>query len=321
MSDSTFEPNTFQTPNEYVDRYLPYLTGEEVKVLLYATRRILGFQKRQDRISISLFTDGMRSRNDEVLDMGTGLSNETVIKCLANLVEFGLLVRLQENDNKKNEGVLWSLQWKKANVNEKALMERATKKAESQKSKMEKARSMRQTPPNDIERGSGNGIEDPSPCGIETQNPEETQGNPDLLINGDQPETPITENTDEEAERMKYDLLIFQVSPNHRGYFDEFYRLTKLLPEGKKQLKEWIDACSALWSAKVEVKDMEQAFRAQLEANFSIKNPGSLLATMQTIKMRRENGIQIKPKQNIARKVKDDLTAAFEQYGKEQGFI
>lgn len=172
MSESTFEPNTFMTPNEYVDRYLPYLTGEEVKVLLYATRRILGFQKRQDRISMSLFTTGMRSKEGEVLDMGTGLSNATVKKCLDNLVAFGLLVHVQDNDKKKNEGVLWSLQWKKANVNEKALQERAAKKDEKQKGKMVKARSMRHTHPNGIEGGSGNGIEQPPANGIETQNTE-----------------------------------------------------------------------------------------------------------------------------------------------------
>ena len=50
---STFVPNSFQTPNDYVDEIMPYLTGEEFKVLIYAVRRILGFQKRQDRTSLS----------------------------------------------------------------------------------------------------------------------------------------------------------------------------------------------------------------------------------------------------------------------------
>jgi predicted transcriptional regulator len=170
MSESTFEPNTFMTPNEYVDRYLQYLTGEEIKVLLYATRRILGFQKRQDHISLSLFTKGMRSKEGEVLDNGTGLSTATVKKCLASLMSFGLIVRVGKNDPKKNTGDLWSLQWKKANVNEKAMQEREDKKAEKQKAKMSKARSMRHTPSNGIEDPSPNGIEQTPSNGIETQN-------------------------------------------------------------------------------------------------------------------------------------------------------
>ena len=42
---SDFIPNSYQTPNAYIDKYLHLLTGEEWKVLSYAIRRILGFQK------------------------------------------------------------------------------------------------------------------------------------------------------------------------------------------------------------------------------------------------------------------------------------
>ena len=59
MSD--LRPNTFQTPNEYVDKYLYLLTSDECKVLLYAVRRIFGFNKDQDRIAVSQFADGLVS--------------------------------------------------------------------------------------------------------------------------------------------------------------------------------------------------------------------------------------------------------------------
>jgi hypothetical protein len=318
-------PNSFQHPNFFVDELMYLLTPEENIVLTFAIRRILGFQdnisSRKDNISLSQFVDGIMSTKDgSWLSHGCGLGTSAVRRALANLETYKILIPTTEKPNPKAGQEYW-LQESQDAINWKALADRDAENQDKERKRTEKARyvvaqkTVAGQQPKDTVGQQPKGLSD------NNTKPTETQGNPDLLINGGQPETPITENTDEEAERMKYDLLIFQVSPNHRGYFDEFYRLTKLLPEGKKQLKEWIDACSALWSAKVEVKDMEQAFRAQLEANFSIKNPGSLLATMQTIKMRRENGIQIKPKQNIARKVKDDLTAAFEQYGKEQGFI
>ncbi len=121
----TFVPNSFQTPNAYVDVFMAFLTGDEYKVLSYATRRILGFQKRQDRIAISQFTDGIRTREGEVLDRGTGLEERTVRKCLANLAAFGLMVREAENDPKANQGVLWGLQWDPKRIDWAALQKRA----------------------------------------------------------------------------------------------------------------------------------------------------------------------------------------------------
>ncbi len=72
---SEFIPNSFQTPNVYIDRFMHLLTAEEWKVLSYAVRRIFGFQKRSDRISLSQFMHGTRSTlNDVQLDYGTGLT-------------------------------------------------------------------------------------------------------------------------------------------------------------------------------------------------------------------------------------------------------
>ena len=44
-------PNSFQMPNYYCDELLHLLNGPEIKVLVYAARRIFGFQKTSDRIS------------------------------------------------------------------------------------------------------------------------------------------------------------------------------------------------------------------------------------------------------------------------------
>jgi hypothetical protein len=172
---SMFVPNSFQTPNDYVDGVMPHLTGEEFKVLIYAVRRILGFQKRQDRISISQFTDGTRSKDGEVLDSGTGLCISTVKKCLASLVSFNLMQKVGENDPATNEGTLWELQWDETKVNWTALKEREAKKRKVYVKRMKKARSMRQPPTNGIEPTPTNGIEGGGANGIETQKTEDIQ--------------------------------------------------------------------------------------------------------------------------------------------------
>lgn len=172
---SAFVVNAFQTPNAYVDEIMPHLSGEEWKVLTYATRRILGFQKRQDRISISQFTDGIKSQDGEALDSGTGLGIETVKNCLANLVAFGLMVRVSENDKTKNEGVLWGLQWDSEKVNWDAIEAREIKRTEANKKRMAKARSVRQTHPSGTERTHPSGTERGGASGTETQKTVERQ--------------------------------------------------------------------------------------------------------------------------------------------------
>ncbi len=89
---SEFIPNSHQTPDIYVDRLMHLLTAEEWKVLTYMVRRIFGFGKRQDRISLSQLTRGTKSKKDgRMLDHGTGLGDDGVRKALSGLVEFGLV--------------------------------------------------------------------------------------------------------------------------------------------------------------------------------------------------------------------------------------
>jgi hypothetical protein len=246
---SAFVPNSFQTPNVYVDQFASFLTPEEFKVLIYATRRILGFQKRQDRISISQFTDGTKSKDGETLDYGIGLSIETIKKCLANLVTFGLMVRLEENDPKTNEGVLWSLQWDEDKVNRKALQERKEQKEKTDAERMAKARSMRQahpipqTPVSETERTPTSPTDPPSPSGIETQKTEETQRKP---VNSDQPA-----------------LELF------RGYFGKFL--------AEKELLRWLVIYEAAGKERAE-ELAHWAFKKEIH----LLNRASLLDSLET---------------------------------------
>jgi hypothetical protein len=142
---SKFIPNSFQTPNAYVDELMAFLTAEEWKVLSYAVRKIFGFQKRQDRISKSQFMIGSKDENGEWYDHGTGLGDTAVSRALDSLVAFGILLILAENDIHKNEGKLYGLQLNEALIDTEALHKRMEDQQAADKARMERARSARKS--------------------------------------------------------------------------------------------------------------------------------------------------------------------------------
>ena len=85
-------PNTTQVPDQYLDELLPELTGAELKVLLYITRRTFGFKKSSDEISLSQLLTGITTRDGKVLDRGTGLSKKTLLQAIRRLVTRGVIV-------------------------------------------------------------------------------------------------------------------------------------------------------------------------------------------------------------------------------------
>lgn len=134
-----FVPNAYQTPNAYVDDYLALFTGEEWKALSYATRRILGFNKRRDRISLSQFANGIKDSEGNPLDFGCGLSVNTLRSVLKNLCNFGFLIQTQENDYTKNEGPEYELQWDDSRINLSAMLARDKKTATMNQVRTKKA--------------------------------------------------------------------------------------------------------------------------------------------------------------------------------------
>jgi predicted transcriptional regulator len=92
-------PNFTQIPNIILDDFLSLLNGSEIKVLLYICRRTYGFQKNSDSISISQICSGIKTKDGNVLDSGTGLSNKPVIEALKKLEEYGLIKSEKVNGN------------------------------------------------------------------------------------------------------------------------------------------------------------------------------------------------------------------------------
>ncbi len=129
MTDSPNKilPNSFQTPNFFVDECMSLLTGNEFKCLSFLARKTFGWQRRSDHISKSQIM------------AATGLANETVDKSMNSLVEFGLVLRISEN-GPQNTGTEWGLQTDDNLVRFDLLDERQEKLASSQRQKTEKGR-------------------------------------------------------------------------------------------------------------------------------------------------------------------------------------
>ena len=89
-------PRYTQVPDELFDELMAYLSGAELKVLLYIIRRTFGFKKDSDNISLSQICHGIKTREGEVLDKGTGLSLSTVQIALKGLLEKNWLFAIFE---------------------------------------------------------------------------------------------------------------------------------------------------------------------------------------------------------------------------------
>jgi len=90
-------PNSTQIPNEICDCVLPQIPEAEARCLIYICRRTFGFRKTQDRISFSQFEKGIKTKDGNILDYGTGLSRPAVAKALKNLCESGAIKRTENS--------------------------------------------------------------------------------------------------------------------------------------------------------------------------------------------------------------------------------
>jgi DNA-binding HxlR family transcriptional regulator len=97
------KPNYTPVPDELFDEQLPDLSGAELKVLLYIIRRTFGFKKERDNISLNQLIHGITTKEDVVLDRGTGLSKKTLLETLKNLVEKNLIISERRRSKEKGD--------------------------------------------------------------------------------------------------------------------------------------------------------------------------------------------------------------------------
>ncbi len=94
-----YSPRYTQVPDELFDELLAELSGSETKVLLYVVRRTFGFKRDSDHISLSQMVNGITKKDGTILDKGTGLHKDSVIKAIKSLVDKGILLRKRKTSD------------------------------------------------------------------------------------------------------------------------------------------------------------------------------------------------------------------------------
>ncbi len=96
-------PRYTQVPDELFDDLMAHLSGAELKVLLYIIRRTFGFKKDTDNISLNQICNGIKTREGDVLDKGTGLSLSTVQIAIRGLLEKNCVLTVRNRSKKKGD--------------------------------------------------------------------------------------------------------------------------------------------------------------------------------------------------------------------------
>src|SRR5690242_3656707 len=103
-------PRYTQVPDELFDELMAHLSGAELKVLLYIIRRTFGFKKDTDNISLNQICKGITTRRGEVLDCGTGLSQNAVLSALKGLLaKKAIVAKRNESRERGHEPTTYSL--------------------------------------------------------------------------------------------------------------------------------------------------------------------------------------------------------------------
>lgn len=137
-----FIPNSFQTPNLFVDKVMPLLTAPEFVVLMFMARHILGWEDVQNRcthLSLTAIEKGHRGQS------GCGLGRSAIQAALTRLEEFGLLHRKGQPSSRK--GQLWELTLDEEKVQWPALETRREKTFSAQQRRTRTARKKKAAKP------------------------------------------------------------------------------------------------------------------------------------------------------------------------------
>ena len=126
-------PNHTQTPNDLFDLMMPLMGESELKVVLFAVRKTLGFHKGSDAISLSQFVQG------------TGLSRQGVLDGLAAAVERGVLEVIGQGKRGVNIYGLVSIDDQSTELTSTSQQNRPVKPSTSQQSRHTKEKDSKET--------------------------------------------------------------------------------------------------------------------------------------------------------------------------------
>ncbi len=115
--DGFFEPSFTPVPDVLFDALAPNLSESELRVALYIMRRTFGFKKHSDAISINQLIGGITTRDGRMLDSGTGMSRQGVMRGVKGLEVKGVItVRKDVSEDGVNQINLYSLRFRPQGV-------------------------------------------------------------------------------------------------------------------------------------------------------------------------------------------------------------
>ncbi len=79
--------------NGVIDHFMYDLSGNDLKVLLYILRHTFGYSKTADSIALRQLQYGIEKRNGILLDRGTGLTRNTILNSINNLINHDILIK------------------------------------------------------------------------------------------------------------------------------------------------------------------------------------------------------------------------------------
>lgn len=136
---TSFIPNSFSTPNGFVDRLLGLVTPEEWVVLSFITRHIFGWQDslktREATISLSVIENGFTTSEGKAFG-GCGLSRPVISTACKSLTRYRILVKVGEPTER---GQCWRIPDDDSEVDYQGLEARLEQKRQKGKSRIEKA--------------------------------------------------------------------------------------------------------------------------------------------------------------------------------------
>lgn len=96
-------PNSTQIPNVILDLIMPRLpTADHERILRYICRRTFGFGKKTDRIGLSQFVSGIKTKDGIQLDYGSGVKRGTARSCLRDLIAAGIVQKVTAENGRAN---------------------------------------------------------------------------------------------------------------------------------------------------------------------------------------------------------------------------
>lgn len=105
--------------NVLIDFIFPLLPQDDVSAFTYALRRHLGYREERDaggvRIQLKEFVEGRRTRSDEPIDLGSGLSRSQVYVSIKRLREANMLVPIARRKSGRpgldndDDGSVWAV--------------------------------------------------------------------------------------------------------------------------------------------------------------------------------------------------------------------